>query len=174
MATAFEKIASVEVGALGASTIDFTSIPSTFTDLNLKLSIRNNNATGGTFQNLFMTFNGVGTGYSGRNIQAFGSGSAGSSTSTDAYQGAIVVSNSGTTASTFSNIDIYIPNYAGSTQKPVSTDGVTESNITGMYMSMMAFNSTTTSAISSISFTTNSGFSFVQYSTATLYGIKKA
>ena len=172
MAT-FEKIATVDVGLLGAASIDFTSIPSTFTDLCIKLSVRNTNPTGGTFQNLFMAFNGVSTGYSGKNLQGNGS-AAQSASSSDSYQGAVVVSNSGTTANTFSNIDIYIPNYAGSSQKSVATDGVTESNITAMYMSMMAFLSTGTAAVTSIALTTNPTFSFAQYSTATLYGIKKA
>ena len=40
MATTFTKIASVTVGSGGASSIDFTSIPSTYTDLCVKLSTR--------------------------------------------------------------------------------------------------------------------------------------
>jgi hypothetical protein len=36
MANTYEAIATVEVGSGGASTIDFTSIPSTYTDLVLR------------------------------------------------------------------------------------------------------------------------------------------
>ena len=39
MAT-FTKIASATVGSGGASSIEFTSIPSTYTDLVIKLSMR--------------------------------------------------------------------------------------------------------------------------------------
>jgi hypothetical protein len=40
MATTFIKIASVTVGSGGAASMDFTSIPSTYTDLVIKVSTR--------------------------------------------------------------------------------------------------------------------------------------
>ena len=41
MADTFVKIATVTVGSGGAATIDFSSIPSTYTDLCIKHSLRN-------------------------------------------------------------------------------------------------------------------------------------
>lgn len=40
MMATYIKIGSVEVGAGGASSIDFSSIPATYTDLVLKMSAR--------------------------------------------------------------------------------------------------------------------------------------
>ena len=40
MAVTFTQIASVTVGSGGAASIDFTSIPSTYTDLCIKTSIK--------------------------------------------------------------------------------------------------------------------------------------
>jgi hypothetical protein len=76
------------------------------------------------------------------------------------------------TASVFGNMQIYFPNYAGSTNKSVSADSVMENNATGAYMALTAtlFG---TAAITSLTFTTNNG-SFVQHSSASLYGIKNS
>jgi hypothetical protein len=41
MANTYEAIATVEVGSGGAATIEFTSIPATYTDLVVKVSARN-------------------------------------------------------------------------------------------------------------------------------------
>ena len=64
MPNTFTLIASSTVGAGGASSIDFTSIPSTYTDLCLKVSARST-ATD-TNVNMYVKFNGSTSGYSGR------------------------------------------------------------------------------------------------------------
>ena len=53
----FTLIASSTVGAGGASSIDFTSIPSTFTDLCLEASLRSDKPSYG-FSNFNITING--------------------------------------------------------------------------------------------------------------------
>jgi len=80
---------------------------------------------------------------------------------------------SGTTASTFGNAEIYLPNYAGNTNKSASIDMVSEQNATSTYMGLVAPLWSNTAAITSITLTGASG-NLAQYSTATLYGIKKA
>jgi hypothetical protein len=67
---------------------------------------------------------------------------------------------------------IYIPNYAGSSNKSVSIDSVTENNATGAYSGLTAALFASTAAITSFGIST--GSNFVQYSTATLYGIKNS
>ena len=171
MPDTFIKIASVSVGSGGASSIDFTSIPSTYTDLVIKLSGRMTNATaGGTY----IAFNGNAANYSSRGLEGNGS-SVGSFTNSGGtskiYLGVINWGNS--TASTFSSFDVYLPNYAGSQNKSVSVDQVTENNATDSWATLMAGLWSDTSAISSLSLTTQFG-SFVQHSTATLYGIKNS
>lgn len=175
MADTFVKIASVTVGAGGASSIDFTSIPSTYTDLCVKLSLRTNKSSGSS-DSVFLRMNGDtgSTSYKYRYLYGSGSSTAsganGGSGDQWSYLGDANITSS--TSNTFSSADVYIPNYAGSNQKSVSNDIVMENNSTTAYATLAANLWTSTSAITSLSFITTS--QFVQYSTATLYGILKA
>jgi hypothetical protein len=157
------------VGSGGASSIDFTSIPSTYTDLCVKLSLRATTAVG-----LNVNFNSSTTGFSSRRLYGDGS-SAGSDTHGSSAQIAIIagVNYNTYTANTFSSMDLYIPNYAGSNNKGVSSDSVNENNATTALASLGANFWSNSAAITSIAFTLGSG-NFVQYSTATLYGIKNS
>ena len=167
MPVTYKKIASVTVGAGGAATIDIQNIPATYTDLVLKISSRD----GSGFSDAYITFNGSTANYTDRLL--FGTGSAASS-SVPSGTGIIAVANNGSasTASTFSNVEIYIPNYAGSNNKSVSIDAVSENNATAAYAYLAAGLWSDSSAINRIVFTPFSNL--VQYSTATLYGISKS
>jgi hypothetical protein len=102
-----------------------------------------------------------------------GTGSAVSSTAqTSTYGLAGYFNNANQTASTFNNAELYIPNYAGSTNKSFSVDSVNENNATLVDTAIMAGLWANTAAITSISI---AGFSqsITQYSTASLYGILK-
>jgi hypothetical protein len=167
MANTFIKIASTTVGSGGAASIDFTSIPSTYTDLVVVVSARNTSTSGGAIN---MKFNGSSSNYSNRYVQGNGA-SASSATYSAAIVGEINLSNS--TASTFASNSFYIPNYAGSTNKSVSVDSVTENNATTAYTTLTAGLWSDISAINQITFTPTAN-SFAQYSTATLYGIKNS
>ena len=172
MPNTFIKIASVTVGAGGASTIDFTSIPATYTDLCVKISTRS--AVAGTSQDdINVTFNGSTSSYTWRNILGSGSSAISQNGATAYIRMSAVTPNAGTTASAFSNAEIYVPNYAGSTNKSASIDMVSEANQTSTYMGLIAGLWSNTSAITQITLTGASG-NFVQYSTATLYGISKS
>jgi hypothetical protein len=165
MATTYEAIATVEVGSGGAASIDFTSIPQTYTDLQLLVCARDND--GGTGSGCSITFNG--TGWSG-NRELYSTGSTVGSGTTS---GETIASGNGTTANTFGNATVYIPNYTGSNSKAISADGVSENNATSTLMQLLAGNSGVTAAITSLSITPG-GTLFLQYSTATLYGIKNS
>jgi hypothetical protein len=170
MADTFIKIASVTVGAGGASSIDFTSIPSTYTDLVLKISARSNKALAGADW-AKIAFNGVATNQTLRAL--YGSGStAGSYTDTAIY---VSTTSNSQTASTFGNSEYYIPNYAGSTNKSVSGDGTSETNAsTNNDLILIAGLWSSTAAINQITLTPFTGTAWLQYSTATLYGIKNS
>lgn len=169
MAT-YIKIATVTVPATPQATIDFTSIPSTYTDLLIKLSHRDNRA-GSVLNGLVIRFNGSSTGFTSRVIE--GSGSAASSfTDTQGLTGENTSASA--TASTFSSTDIYIPNYTSANNKSFSFDSVTENNATAAYADLGAGFWSNTASISSISLTSLNSASFVQYTTATLYGISKS
>ncbi len=165
MANTFELIASTTVGAGGASSIDFTSIPSTFTDLVIKLSVRPNSA-----DSIAIKFNGSTTGYTSKNLEGSGaSASSGSSPSSGRYINYAVL----TTASTFTSADVYVPNYAGSSYKSALADGVGEANATTAYQDMNAILWSNTAAINQVTLYFVSQ-NLVQYSTAYLYGVKNA
>lgn len=167
MANTFIKIGTVTVGSGGASSISFTSIPSTYTDLCLKVSsrvdagaeysanvIRFNGSTSNLFCNYFFG-NGV-------NLQ--------SSTDTVIYTWA---NGSTSTSNTFGNMEIYIPNYTNSNNKSVGIDIVTENNNTTSIAACVSGLWSNTSAINQVTILPTAG-SYVQYSTATLYGISKS
>ena len=142
-------IASSTVGAGGAASIDFTSIPSTYTDLYLKLSLRTTDAQ--TIGPASLQFNGATTNYSSREL--IGSGSAVSSQSrTNVSSGMYLGNGVGdtATASTFGNLEIYIPNYAGSSYKSVNVDNVGENNGTTAYATFITGLWSDTSAINRI------------------------
>jgi hypothetical protein len=168
MATTYTLISSVTVGSGGAATIGFTSIPSTYTDLVLKTSLRTDRAL--EIDAILFTLNASTSNFTGRRL--FGDGS---SVTSDTVTRIILIANAATsTSTTFSNNEIYIPNYAGSTNKSYSIDGVAENNATFARADLTAGLWSDTSAITSITLTPNIGPNFIQYSTAYLYGISNA
>jgi hypothetical protein len=172
MANTYKLISSVTVGAGGAASISFSSIPSTYTDLLIKFSIRDTNSS--TNQNIRVTFNGVGgTSYSERLL--FGSGSAAQSFSysSAAYLQSLYGTGAIATSSVFGNGEMYIPNYTSSNNKSVSIDSVSENNATSSAIGLTAGLFSNASAISSMILASPSG-TFLQYSTAYLYGISNA
>ena len=166
MANTYVQIATNTVGAGGASAITFSSIPQTYTDLCIKISGRSN--TAGLYGELI--FNGSTTSYTTRRLEGDGS-TVYSSTRTDDLVEMLAASTY--TASTFSSLEIYIPNYTSSNNKSFTIDFVTENNATSAIMALWAGLWSNTAAITSISLDPQTTAQFVQYSTATLYGIKK-
>lgn len=171
MATTFTKIADVTVGSGGAASIDFTSIPSTYTDLCLMISARTDNNAGQPWAGLRMAINGSTANQSYRVI--YGNGSSASSSSSTIIEPGLAAS-SAATANTFGNSSLYIPNYAGSQNKSMSSDSVQETNGTTALIGLQANLWSSTAAITSLSITSQNSWNFVQYSTATLYGVNNA
>lgn len=175
MANTFTLISTITVGSGGASSIDFTSIPSTFTDLCLKYSTRSPYAQ--IYDPVGLQINGdTGNNYYTRRLYGTGASAISDIPSNPSSVAAIGLSVGGSaTASTFGNVEIYFPNAFGSTQKSFSGDAVSENNATTAYATLTAHLWTGTSAITSFKILPANGTStFVQYSTASLYGILKA
>tara|TARA_R110002126_G_scaffold231535_1_gene376140 strand:+ start:128 stop:634 length:507 start_codon:yes stop_codon:yes gene_type:complete len=168
MANTFELISAVTVSSPQAS-ISFSSIPSTYTDILVSCSLRHSGAQ--VFATLSLN---AGGSYSYRKIVGTGSGTPSSDSASDnLYQ--IWVDGNNQTASTFSSSQIYIPNYAStSTYKSISIESVTENNATGVYTGMSAALYSSNTAITSLTITPWATDTFVQYSTAYLYGVKNA
>jgi hypothetical protein len=178
MATTYTLIASNTVGSGGASSITFSSIPQTFTDLLLKTSLRGdttnsdigitgyqthytriNNNLSNLHKSLYLTGNG----------SSASSGSAGLET----VWRATGSTNSSDTSNTFANSELYIPNYTGSSYKSASADMTGENNGTTSGMQLSAFIFQSTAAVTQIDVLASSG-NFVQYSTFYLYGISNS
>ena len=164
---------SSNVLSSSAASVTFSSIPATYTDLVVRLSAR---ATT-TATNIWVTFNGSSaTNYSVTVVGANTTSAISSRESSATYANNFYsVNRSTSTASTFSSAEIYIPSYTVSQNKPFSGMGVIENNsaTTGFYIAANALLFRDTTAISSITLTSESG-SFVADSSFYLYGISNA
>jgi hypothetical protein len=178
MATTFIKIAAVTVGSGGASSIDFTSIPSTYTDLCVKVSVRNSATNAGMVVRLN---NDTGTNYSwkllygnGAAAGSFNEGTFGTGYNTFVFA---YVTPSNASSTVFANTEIYLPSYTSSNNKSFSIDSVSENNGSTAFQTMAAGLWSNTSAITSVKVLPDPmgvSANFDQYSTATLYGISKS
>jgi hypothetical protein len=169
----YESIATVTVGSGGSATIDFTSIPATYTHLQVRLISRTTIAS--VSANVQVTFNSDTTAGNYSFHRLVGDGSSASSYGQSGLD-TIVLSagaNSGTSIFGVGVMDIL--DYAN-TNKYKTTKilaGLERNNAADSYIMMRSQIWTNTNAITSITFTPSSG-SFVQYSQFALYGIKGA
>ena len=169
MANTFELISSYTATGSVAN-ISFTSIPATFTDLVLKMSLRSSVTDSSDPYDLVFTLNATST-ITSKVLRGNGSVVSSNSITDRILRAGPVPSN--WTANTFSNGEIYIPNYAGSNYKSWSSDAVTENNATSADMSLVAGLTSITAPITSITIAGLAG-NLVQYSTAYLYGVSNA
>ena len=166
MANTYTLIASNTLST-STATVTFSSIAATYTDLVIKASVRCDRSSP-NYGDFSVRFNGSTTGFTQKNV--FGDGSStGSSTST--YTG---IDSAFATASTFSNLEIYIPNYTSANNKSFSIDNVTENNATEVRTVLSAGLWSNSAAITSIEMLEINSTNFVQYSTFYLYGIKNS
>jgi hypothetical protein len=146
-----------------AAALDITSIPDTFTDLLLVLSIRG--ASSGFFG---IAFNGSSSDITSRLL--YGDGANAASTSrTDLYIS--YGDGPSETANTFANYQIYLPNYASSNYKSWSLDGVGENNATTAHQTIQAGLWSQTAAINQLTINNWNTTNLAVYSSFTLYGI---
>ena len=169
MANTFIKIQTVTVGSGGAASIDFTSIPQTYTDLKLVHSLRitrsGQNADGSV-----ISFNSSTSGFSAE--FAYGNGTSAVSGSDTRPAGIVPATTA--TASVFGNGEVYIPNYTSANHKHYSVDCVSENDATLAYIHIAKGIWANTAAITSITLSPELGTGFTEYSSATLYGIKSS
>ena len=166
-----QKIATVTVGAGGATSISFSSIPSTFTDLVLVVSARMSSSTP---TQIGVQLNGTTSGYTYR----YENGTTSSDQTGPLIGGTAMLAGiapgTGYTANTFSSTQITIPNYTSSTNKSSLAESFAENNASvGQPGYFSAATSNVTATVSSLAVVVGNGASFVQDSAATLYGIAK-
>lgn len=173
--TSFESIATVSVGSGGAADITFSSIPGTYTHLQIR-GIARSNESGNSADSLRMIFNSdTNANYSRHRLYGYDSvvyAGAGANTT---YIQCLDYPYSGATANAFGAGIIDILDYAN-TNKYKTIRSLAGDEMNAAVSSALSFYSGSwrnTSAISTIKITTGSG-SFAQYSHFALYGIKGA
>ena len=164
----------IELNA-SASSVTFANIPQTgYTDLKVVGSIRNSAADTNT--DTVLTFNINTSSYSGRRLAGNGSSASSDTQSpTNGFYFALTGEGTNWTANTFSNGEIYIPNYNLAQAHPFSGDVVVENNAATGYNDLLAhlWKPGTAQAITSISLATTAS-NWTQYTTFYLYGIKSS
>lgn len=171
MANTYNFISRVNIST-PTTTVTFSSIPNTYSDLVILCSLRMNIA-GTNAGYALLRFNGDDfTSYTHTRFR--GSGSAvdvGNAASTNQI---IVFNNccsNGNESNTFSSSTIYIPGYADSNPKVTGEFHASENNTTGAYMNYQA-GRWSSNAITQIDII--GGDNFSQYSSFSLYGIKNS
>ena len=158
----------IVVGSGGVSSVTFSSIPQTYTDLQLVCSSRVDSSNG-TVVWKFNTDT-TASNYTEKYLSGNGSSAASGGSNNPWFSHS---NDNTTTTSTFENTSVYIPNYTNGNQKSVSVDTVSENNSTTAYAQFFAGIWTGTSAINAITLTPYSG-NFTQYSTFYLYGVSNS
>lgn len=168
-ATSYESIATVTVGSGGSSTISFSSIPSTYKHLQVRLSLKgsltdvgidvftsiNSDTTSGNYYSHYLGTNGGGGTFQGANANRY-FGAMPGSTSTNIFSGVVMDFLDYTNTNKYKTgrcIYGYDMNGSG-------------------YTTLQSVLWKNTSAINTLTFTSATGGNFQQYSQASLYGIK--
>jgi hypothetical protein len=173
MANTYSLISS-NVLSSSAASVTFSAIPSTYTDLVLRMSLRGSNG-GQIYDDIEYRFNSTNNNYSGTRLTGDGAAAASSRTSNATnlripYFGA----GSTSTTSTFSSAELYIPNYNSADKKPFGGFGAGENNNATAYMNGIAALWGNTAAINEIQIFTYTSANFVSGSSFYLYGIKNS
>lgn len=163
-ATDYESIATVTVGAGGSSTVTFSSIPSTYTHLQVRAISRGaSSTTNATYQ-----LNGdTASNYSWHLLYGQGSSAlaAGGANATFIYLGT-----QSATANTFSTQIIDILDYANTNKFKTTRNLVGYENNSAGEVGLFSGLWRSTAAVTSITFTLST--TFQQYTQFALYGIK--
>lgn len=169
--TSYESISTVSVGGGGASSITFSSIPSTYQHLQVRLMARTNRATEADF--LTVIFNSdSGNNYSYHYLQGDGSSAASSNSVNSPY----VLLNRFTASSATSGVNgvgvLDVLDYADVNKYKTTRSLAGYDNNGSGVIELDSGNWRNTAAVTSITIAPGAGTSFNQYSSFALYGIK--
>jgi hypothetical protein len=175
---AYDSIASTTVGAGGTGSISFTSIPSTYTHLQLRINARSTSTSANGIV-MGIRFNGdTGSNYSLHYLSAYQGAAqaveAGAIANASQMYAAVFAAD-GNAASIFSGAVVDILDYKN-TNKNKTIRSITGYDINGStsgYSSSTLYSGSwrSTSAVTSIDFTIVAG-NYAQYTSFALYGIK--
>ena len=168
---AYDSIATTTVGAGGTASITFSSIPSTYTHLQVRFIARTTD--GGTFDPAVVRLNGISSNtYTIHYLYGDGASVTASATTNYSYTYGGFIPASSATSNTFGAGVWDLLDYANTNKNKtiralsgVDTNGGGRINFTSGLVQ-------TTNAITSITFTTDNSANFAQYSSFALYGIR--
>jgi hypothetical protein len=161
----------IETKTLGsnAASVIFTSIPQDGTDLLVKFSARTN--VSDVIDTCLVDFNTITTGFTNRTLLGFPDPVTSQIYNEARRAGHATGANQ--TSNTFATVELYIPNYAGSTNKSVSVESATEGTSTYYEMLLGATLWSNTAAITSLTLRPFGSSLFVTGSIFSLYKITK-
>ena len=163
--------------ASSAASVTFSSIPQTYTDLVLRVSARTDRS-GQQSDGLIWYYNTTSGSASASYTTLYGSGSAAASSRNNGNFGELAdytTDGATSTANSFGNLELYIPNYTTTGTKPASAFGVTETNATTAYMgATAALFASSIGAVTSLLIYPGWSTNFVSGSSFYLYGIKNS
>ena len=175
VATSYESIATVTVST-ATPTISFTSIPATYTHLQLRGITRDARSVNVNNINMRLGNGSIDSGgnYAMHTLDGDGSAVSAAGAANQTALGFWIEAGASSTANAFSSFVVDILDYKNTNKyKTIKVLGGADLNgsgnvhlISGLWQS--------TSAVTNIEFFNNGNFNFVQYSTFALYGIKGA
>jgi len=168
MANTYKLIEAKTLGS-AVSSVTFSSIPGTYTDLNLVCSIRTSRSA--VAENILIGFNGSTSSFSAKTLGGQGNSGVDNLTTARLIGPA---DGDNATASTFANMSVYIPNYTSSDYKSYSADAVMEDNAALAFAYLTAGLWSNTASITSIELTTALSNNFKTNCTFYLYGISNS
>jgi hypothetical protein len=167
---------SKQVLTSAQSSVTFSSIPQNYADLLLTISARSS-STSATYDGILVQINSLTSGNTYAEVFGYTTGVLSARNQYGATKNFIGwLSTSSTTTNTFGSSETYFPNYAGSTNKILSSTAISENNATtseAAYAAAIAGLSSNTSAISSLTLNFSGG-NFVSGSRFDLYGISSS
>jgi hypothetical protein len=165
-------ISTTTVGSGGAANITFSSIPQTYTDLRLIMSVRTSDNSSGRWTQV--SINGVTTDMYCRALYTNNSG-IGLAYGTGPYFA--LMNGAPDAANVFSNIVWDIAKYTSTTDAKIiaSQSWAEDAGATGAFgtIGQLTWSPSTSAAITSLTISPDQG-SFIQYSSISLYGIKNS
>ena len=164
----YESIQTVTVGSGGASSVSFSSIPSTYKHLQVRILTRS--TFGANEWPIFVQLNGNGSGYAYHDLQGNGSAVSASASSSQSLMQLGDTSAANGTANSFGVFIMDILDYADTNKNKTGRTlygyDLNGSGKVGLRSGLWA----NTAAVTSLSFGT--GGNFAEYSSFALYGIK--
>ena len=171
-ANSYESIATINVGSGGQATAEFTSIPGTYTHLQLRAIARTNYAAASIAFHLQFNSD-SGTTYSSHELTGNGTSAAATVSTSTSYPVLGDITGSSATSSVFGAVVLDILDYTNTnkytTIRSLSGNDRNGSGKLGLYSG----NWRNTNAITSIQIIPGAG-DFIQYTQFALYGIKGA